>query len=89
MVWVGKFLEIVPVSLVETGEGCEDEDCFEVAFGVGGGGNIVERVVDDWRWLWSATRCYGLLLKRCSRRRERICGWGVVLSFPDRRRVCG
>ncbi len=48
MVWVGQGEKVVPVTLVESSERCEDENGLLIANWVGCCCQIVEMVVDDW-----------------------------------------
>jgi hypothetical protein len=47
LVWVCKFLDVVPVSLVEAGEGGENEHALALASCVAASGEAIEVVLDD------------------------------------------
>ena len=47
---VGEFEEIIPVFLVEAGEGGQDQDGFAVPDWVDSRCEVVHVVVHDWRW---------------------------------------
>lgn len=49
-VWVVKLEEVLPVFVVEAGQRCQDQDALLVRNRVRCGCDIVEMVVDDWRW---------------------------------------
>ena len=69
--------------MIEAGERSEDKDSFLVGNWVGGGGEIVELVVDHWRRYSFAIWLSGLLTKGCCRWREWIRRWRVVLGLLD------
>lgn len=46
---IGQLAEIVPVLLIETCEGCEDQHGLAIPNGIGGGGDIVHVIVHDRR----------------------------------------
>lgn len=72
LVWVCKFLDIVPVPLVEAGEGGENEDALALARCVAAGREAVEVVLDDRGRRLAAIFVDWLRDKGFRRRRERV-----------------
>ena len=81
VVGVGEGEEVFPEFGVESRQGGEDKDGFLIVGGVGGGGKVVELVMDYRRGYSSSIRLFRFFAVCCCWRGQRIRCWRIVLRF--------